>query len=126
MIDMRAVLTRLAGRREEKPTLSREELVERGAAAERILGSALWQEAWSMLAEQILDRWQRSRPDDTASRELCYAHLSAAASARAWLEAAIKTGAVARHEIEAEARRQERAARRRREAGAALGPRLRG
>ena len=73
---------------------------ELGQAAEQILSSDVWQEAWTAYRGRILEEIEGARSNDTDTVMHLKRLLAAASAARAHMERLMKEGAVAAKSIE--------------------------
>ena len=73
---------------------------ERGQAAEQVLASDVWNEAWAAYRARILEEIESARSSDTDTVMHLKRLLAAASAARAHLERLVNEGAVAAKTIE--------------------------
>jgi hypothetical protein len=84
--------------------MDREQAIERGNHAARLLSDSLYVESFDKVRQALLAKFESSPARDTEGRERLYMMLKALNDARAVLEQVMNDGKVAHHLVEQERR----------------------
>jgi hypothetical protein len=72
------------------------DIEQRERVAKRILGEPLFQEAWTTIHEEFLDRWENSQTQDTQAREHYWLGLQLLKKLKTHFESVMTTGELSR------------------------------
>ena len=72
------------------------DIEQRERAAKRILEEPLFQEAWTTIHEEFLDRWENSQTQDTQAREHYWLGLQLLKKLKTHFESVMTTGELSR------------------------------
>lgn len=78
--------------------------VERARLAKQLTENPIWSESWDLLNTKLITAWSKTNTNETERREMIYAQLRAAESARAFIEEVITTGKMAEQQLERSSR----------------------
>ena len=89
----------MSKRRKEDKTKTIEERISQGNAANALLQSTEFSEAYENLEDKYINAWISSSADDEKKREQCYVSLKVLSEIRLELESMINSGKIAKQTI---------------------------